>query len=205
MQRIKALEKDLALNLKARSIRLIAPIPGKAAVGVEIPNPQPQEVSLREMLESYRQRSLHFRIPMLMGKTVSGEDVFADLAKMPHLLIAGATGSGKSVCLNTLITAILMTAHPDEVKLLMVDPKKVELSAYSELPHMIAPVITEPKEACIALHWLVKEMERRYELLRLLSLRNIDAFKRAQARSRKGSRAYSRGARTLKLHCSDHR
>jgi DNA segregation ATPase FtsK/SpoIIIE, S-DNA-T family len=176
VQKIQALEKDLALNLRANAIRLIAPIPGKAAVGVEIPNPRAQEVGLKEMLETYQSQNANCRIPFLIGKTVNGEDLFADLVQMPHLLIAGATGSGKSVCLNTLIVSILMTARPDQVKLLMVDPKRVELTSYSQLPHMVAPVITEPKEACIALHWLVKEMERRYELLRQLGLRNIEAF-----------------------------
>lgn len=176
VQRIQALEKDLALNLRASSIRLLTPIPGKAAVGVEVPNPRAQEVGLREMLETYQSREAQCRIPFLVGKAVNGDDFFADLVQMPHMLIAGATGSGKSVCLNTLIMTILMTARPDQIKLLMVDPKKVELAAYSQLPHMIAPVITEPKEACIALHWLVKEMERRYEMLRRLGLRNIEGF-----------------------------
>jgi S-DNA-T family DNA segregation ATPase FtsK/SpoIIIE len=176
VQKIKALENDIALNLQAKSIRIIAPIPGKAAVGVEIPSLYPQEVSFKELLVSYQQGSRKMQVPILLGKTVSGDNVISDLTKMPHGLIAGATGSGKSVCINTLIMSILMTARPDEVKLLMVDPKKVELTPYTSLPHMIAPVITEAHGAYAALSWLVKEMELRYELLKQLGLRNIAAF-----------------------------
>lgn len=173
VQKIKALENDLALNLQAKSIRIIAPIPGKAAVGIEIPNPYPQEVSFRELLENYRGKA---HIPLLLGKMVNGDDVLADLTKMPHMIIAGATGSGKSVCINTIVMSILMTARPDEIKLVMVDPKKVELTAYTHLPHMLAPVITEPAGALSALNWLVKEMENRYEIFRQLGIRNIHGF-----------------------------
>lgn len=173
VQKIKALENDIALNMEAKSIRIIAPIPGKAAVGIEIPNPYPQEVSFREMLGAYTGK---FYIPILLGKSVSGEWVMSDLAKMPHVIIAGATGSGKSVCINTIVMSILMTAKPDEIKLLMVDPKKVELTGYTKLPHMLSPVINEPFGACQALKWLVKEMERRYEMLKALGLRNIQSF-----------------------------
>lgn len=176
VQRIKALENDIALNLEARSIRIIAPIPGKAAVGVEIPNPMPQEVSFRQMMEEYQQAAPGYKIPILLGKTVTGENVVADLTKTPHMIIAGATGSGKSVCLNAIIMSILHNRRPDEVRLLMVDPKKVELAGYSKVPHMVAPVITEPQEACSALNWLVREMERRYELLKCVGVRNIEAF-----------------------------
>lgn len=175
VQKIKALENDIALNLEAKSIRIIAPIPGKAAVGVEIPAIHPQEVSFKEMLFHY-QNAKKMQIPILLGKTVSGENVISDLAKMPHCLIAGATGSGKSVCINTLVMSILMNARPDEVKLMMVDPKKVELTQYSNLPHMIAPVISEPHGAYAALQWLVSEMHSRYEILKKLGLRNITSF-----------------------------
>lgn len=176
VQKIKALESDIALNMEARSIRIIAPIPGKAAVGIEVPNPKPQEVSYKELLESYKNSSKKCRLPLLLGKAVNGDNVISDLAKMPHLIIAGATGSGKSVCINTIVMSIVMNLRPDQVKLLMIDPKKVELTPYSKLPHMLAPVITEPQGASAALYWLVKEMERRYELLKLCGVRNIEAF-----------------------------
>lgn len=176
VQKIKTLENDIALKLEAKSIRIIAPIPGKAAVGVEIPSLNPQEVSFKELLISYQTGQKKCHIPILLGKTVSGENVISDLTKMPHCIIAGATGSGKSVCINTIVMSILMNATPDEVKLLMIDPKKVELSCYTQLPHLIAPVITEAHGAYAALNWLVKEMELRYELLKQLGLRNIHAF-----------------------------
>lgn len=180
VQKIKTLESDIALKLEAKSIRIIAPIPGKAAVGVEIPSLNPQEVSFKELLSYYQTGQKKCHIPVLLGKTVSGEFVISDLTKMPHCIIAGATGSGKSVCINTIVMSILMNATPDEVKLLMVDPKKVELTSYTKLPHLIAPVITEAHGAYAALNWLVKEMELRYELLKQLGLRNIHAFNSRQ-------------------------
>jgi len=176
VQKITALESDIALNMQAKSIRIIAPIPGKPAVGIEVPNPHPQEVSFRELLEHYRASNKKAHIPLLLGKLVNGDDMWTDLTKMPHLIIAGATGSGKSVCINTIVMSIVMNSRPDEIKLVMVDPKKVELSAYSKLPHMLAPVITEPSGACAALNWLVKEMEKRYEIFRQLAIRNIHGF-----------------------------
>ncbi|MBA2727186.1 MAG: DNA translocase FtsK [Parachlamydiaceae bacterium] len=176
VQKIKALENDIALNMEAKSIRIIAPIPGKAAVGIEVPNPQPQEVSFREMLQAYQQGGRKFHIPVLLGKAVNGDYVMNDLTKMPHCIIAGATGSGKSVCINTIVMSILLNSKPDEVKMIMIDPKKVELTPYTRLPHMLAPVITEPAGACAALHWLVKEMEKRYETLKQTGTRNIETF-----------------------------
>jgi S-DNA-T family DNA segregation ATPase FtsK/SpoIIIE len=176
VQKIRTLEHDIALNMEAKSIRIIAPIPGKAAVGIEVPNSQPQEVGFKDMLQAYQQGAKKFHIPILLGKAVNGEYVMSDLTKMPHCIIAGATGSGKSVCINTIVMSILMTAKPDEIKMIMVDPKKVELTPYTKLPHMLAPVITEPQGACAALNWLVKEMERRYEILKQIGVRNIDAF-----------------------------
>ncbi len=176
VQKIKALENDIALNLQAKSIRIIAPIPGKAAVGVEIPSLFPQEVGFKEMLSSYRDTENKLHIPVLLGKTVSGEDVICDLTKMPHCVVAGATGSGKSVCINTIIMSILMNLTPDEVRLILIDPKKVELTPFSHLPHLLAPVITEAKDAYGALQWLVKEMQFRYEVLKRLGLRNVTAF-----------------------------
>lgn len=176
VQKIKTLENDIALNLQAKSIRIIAPIPGKAAVGVEVPSLYPQEVSFKELLYNYQQSPRKMLIPLLLGKSVAGDNVISDLSKMPHCLIAGATGSGKSVCINTVIMSILMNARPDEIKLVMIDPKKVELTPYTNLPHMIAPVITEAHGAYAALNWLVKEMQTRYEILKQLGLRNITAF-----------------------------
>lgn len=174
--KIKTLEHDIALNMKAKSIRIIAPIPGKAAVGIEIPNHKSQEVSFRELLEMYHKQSSPHKIPMILGKSVNGDPVITDLTKMPHCIIAGATGSGKSVCINSIIMSILMLMKPDEVRLLMVDPKKVELTPYSHLPHMIAPVITDTYDAAQAMNWLVKEMEYRYELLKQTGQRNIESF-----------------------------
>lgn len=176
VQKIRALENDIALNMEAKSIRIIAPIPGKAAVGIEVPNAHPQEVGFKDMLLAYQQSGQKFHIPILLGKAVNGDYVMSDLTKMPHCIIAGATGSGKSVCINTIVMSILLTARPDEIKLVMVDPKKVELTPYSRLPHMLAPVITEPLGACAALKWLVREMENRYEILKQVGVRNIDGF-----------------------------
>ncbi len=176
VQKIKALENDIALNMQAKSIRIIAPIPGKAAVGVEVPSLYPQEVSMKEMILYYQNQTKKMHIPILLGKTVTGDYVTADLTKTPHLLIAGATGSGKSVCINTIVMSILMNSSPDDVKLMMVDPKKVELTGYSKLPHMLAPVITESHGAYAALQWLVREMHVRYDILKHLGLRNINAF-----------------------------
>lgn len=176
VQKIKTLENDIALNMEAKSIRIIAPIPGKAAVGIEVPNAQPEEVGFKDMLSAYQQEGRKFHIPILLGKAVNGDFVMSDLSKMPHCIIAGATGSGKSVCINTIVMSIVMNARPDEIKLLMVDPKKVELTSYTRLPHMLSPVITEPQGAYSAMLWLVKEMERRYDLLKQIGVRNIEAF-----------------------------
>ena len=176
VQKIKALENDIALNLQAKSIRIIAPIPGKAVVGIEIPAPEPQEVSFKEVLAEYQNSKRQFHIPVLLGQTVTGEHVMTDLSRMPHCIIAGATGTGKSVCINAIVMSMLMSCKPDELKLILIDPKKVELSPYTKLPHMIAPVITEPAEVTGALKWMVREMEHRYEVLKLLGLRNIASF-----------------------------
>lgn len=176
VQKIKALENDIALNLQASSIRIIAPIPGKAAVGIEIPNPDPQPVNFRDLLEDYQKGTQRLQVPLLLGKKANGDNFWTDLATMPHLIIAGTTGSGKSVCINTIVMSLIMTSPPTDIKLVIVDPKKVELTGYSQLPHMLTPVITESKEAHSALIWLVREMELRYEILRFLGLRNIQSF-----------------------------
>ncbi len=164
VQKIKTLENDIALNMEAKSIRIIAPIPGKAAVGIEVPNAQAAGSGLQGHaggLPAERARKLSHSD--LAGQSGQWRLRMSDLTKMPHCIIAGATGSGKSVCINTIVMSILLNAKPDEIKMVMVDPKKVELTPYTPLPHMLAPVITEPQGACAALNWLVKEMEKRYD------------------------------------------
>jgi len=176
VNRIANLEADLALAMKARSIRIVAPIPGKGAVGVEIPNPRPEPVSLREILEAPAFQQSRAELPLALGKDLAGEPYVADLARMPHALIAGATGSGKSVCLNTVITSLVYRHTPETLRLLMVDPKMVELSIYADLPHLRHPVVTDPKEAAGVLKWAVLEMERRYALLSANGVRSLGDF-----------------------------
>jgi S-DNA-T family DNA segregation ATPase FtsK/SpoIIIE len=167
---------DLAMALRAQSIRMVAPIPGKAAIGIEIPNGRPHMVAFREIMQSWSE-DLHVgALGIGLGKTVSGEPFFADLAAMPHLLVAGATGSGKSVCINVILCSLLLRHDPNDVKLLLVDPKMLELNAYRDIPHLMHPVVTEPKEAYKALHWLTLEMERRYHELARASVRNIVCY-----------------------------
>ena len=177
VSKIQNLDADLALAMKAESIRIIAPIPGKGAVGVEIPNPKPEFVMLGDILQSpeYRDRS-KTTLPMALGNDLEGEPYIADLAKMPHILIAGATGTGKSVCLNAIITSLICRHGQDKLDLLMVDPKMVELSAYKQLPHLRKSVVTDPTKAARTLKWAVIEMERRYKLLSLNGVRSIGEF-----------------------------
>jgi S-DNA-T family DNA segregation ATPase FtsK/SpoIIIE len=175
---IANLSNDLALSLAAQGIRIEAPIPGKSAVGIEIPNKDPQPVFLREILEDEKFKVFPSNLAFAVGKDIAGEPVVADIARMPHLLIAGATGSGKSVCINTLITSILYTARPDEVKLLMIDPKVVELSVYNGIPHLLIPVVTDPKKASGALSWAVAEMENRYNLFADTGNRDLKGYNR---------------------------
>ena len=176
VNRIANLDADLALAMKARSVRIVAPIPGKGAVGVEIPNPQPEIVRLREILDAAvfaRSRGL---LPLALGKDLTGDPFVADLAGMPHALIAGATGSGKSVCLNTIITSLVYRHGPDRLRFLLIDPKMVELSAYADLPHLRHPVVTDPRDAAGALKWAVLEMDRRYGLLSANGVRSLQEF-----------------------------
>jgi S-DNA-T family DNA segregation ATPase FtsK/SpoIIIE len=170
------LSDDLALALKAQRIRIIAPIPGKAAVGVEIPNRSPQIVYLRDILAANAFSNADNKLPMALGKTTSGKPFVADLTKMPHLLIAGATGSGKSVCMNILITSFLYRLHPHQVRFILIDPKMLELSIYSGVPHLGRPVVTKPKRAEKVLADAVVEMEKRYRRLAEASVRNIEEF-----------------------------
>lgn len=176
INKIVSLADDLALGLKAESVRIVGSIPGKAALGIEIPNPKRTIVHIREILASETFQKSKSRLSLALGLDVVGKPVYADLAKMPHLLIAGATGSGKSVAINTIVCSILFKATPEEVRLLMVDPKRIELSGYEAIPHLLHPVVVDPKMASRALQWAVKEMERRYELLEEKRAKNINTY-----------------------------
>ncbi|WP_226578907.1 DNA translocase FtsK [Halobacillus litoralis] len=175
VSKIVNLNDDLALALAAKDIRIEAPIPGKSAVGIEVPNQEVSMVSLREVLETGKS-SPDAKLSFALGRDISGEAVMSELNKMPHLLVAGATGSGKSVCINGIITSILMRAKPHEVKMMMIDPKKVELNVYNGIPHLLAPVVTDPKKASRALKKVVSEMERRYDLFSDTGTRNIESY-----------------------------
>jgi S-DNA-T family DNA segregation ATPase FtsK/SpoIIIE len=174
--RIASLADDLALAMRAPSLRIVAPIPGKAAVGIEVPNPIARMVHVRELIDAAEYQRATRVLPVALGKNLEGDPVIADLAKMPHLLIAGATGSGKSVSINTIITSLIYTHPPDKLKLLMIDPKMVELSMYAALPHLGLPVVTNYHKAASVLKWAVWEMERRYRLLHANHARNIVDF-----------------------------
>ncbi|NLW23867.1 MAG: DNA translocase FtsK [Clostridia bacterium] len=173
VSRIVNLADDIALSLAAAGVRIEAPIPGKAAIGIEVPNREIATVSLREVIESEEFQNSSSKLTVALGKDVAGKPTVTDLAKMPHLLIAGATGSGKSVCMNALITSILFKAKPSEVKFLMIDPKMVELTTYNGIPHLITPVVTDPKKAASALRWAVHEMENRYELFAAAGVKDM--------------------------------
>jgi S-DNA-T family DNA segregation ATPase FtsK/SpoIIIE len=176
VERISSLDKNIALGMRAQSVRILAPIPGKAAVGVEVPNQHPTPVGLREVLESEDWVGAKAELPIVLGKDVSGQPLVSDLAKMPHLLIAGATGSGKSVCVNAIVASILYSKSPRDVRLIMVDPKVVELKIFNSLPHMLIPVLTEVKKVPGALKWLLAEMEQRYQIFGKTNVRNIVGF-----------------------------
>ena len=176
VSRIVSLADDIALSMAAPDVRIEAPIPGKAAVGIEVPNKEISMVHLRDLLETQEFVQSGSRLTIALGKDIAGNPEVTDLAKMPHLLIAGATGSGKSVCLNTLIASILFKATPEEVKLLMIDPKMVELATYNGIPHLVNPVVTDSKKAATALRWAVREMERRYELFAQAGVRDITRY-----------------------------
>jgi S-DNA-T family DNA segregation ATPase FtsK/SpoIIIE len=176
VSKIVSLSDDLALALAAKDIRMEAPIPGKSAIGIEVPNSEVAMVSLREVLEATQNEKPDSKLLIGLGRDITGEAVLAELNKMPHLLVAGATGSGKSVCINGIITSVLMRAKPHEVKLMMIDPKMVELNVYNGIPHLLAPVVTNPKKASQALQKVVSEMERRYELFSHTGTRNIEGY-----------------------------
>ena len=176
VNKIANLADDIALSLAAESIRIEAPIPGKQAVGIEIPNKEKEMVALRDIIDSKEFKNEKSKLTFALGKDAAGEIVVTDIAKMPHVLIAGSTGSGKSVCINTLITSIIYKAKPSEVKLVMVDPKVVELSIYNGIPHLLIPVVTDPKKAAGALAWAVQEMENRYHLFAEKNVREIEGY-----------------------------
>jgi len=183
LNRITGLADDLALAMKAIRVRIVAPLPGKSTVGIEIPNSSREEVTLKEILSSSAHEASRSKLTLAVGKDTIGSPVVADLAAMPHLLIAGTTGSGKSMALNAMILSLLFSARPDEVKLLMIDPKLLELNAYDGIPHLLAPVIVNPKEAASALQQVVTEMQRRYRLLAERGTRNVDSYNKSLSAS----------------------
>jgi S-DNA-T family DNA segregation ATPase FtsK/SpoIIIE len=176
LERIQALNNNLAAALKAERIHILAPVPGKSSVGIEVPNPVKTKVIMRDLFETEEWRNNKAKIPLALGKDVYGHLIISDLAEMPHLLIAGSTGSGKSVCINSIITSLLYKFTPDQLRFVMIDPKVVELQQYNALPHLVVPVVTDPKKVILALRWVVNEMEKRYQIFARVGVRNIGSF-----------------------------
>ena len=176
VSKIVNLSDDIKLNLAATDIRIEAPIPGKAAIGIEVPNKENSIVAFRDLIEGSEFENFDSNLAFAVGKDIGGKTVVSDIAKMPHMLIAGSTGSGKSVCINTLIMSILYKAHPDDIKLIMIDPKVVELSVYNGIPHLLIPVVTDPKKASAALHWGVAEMQDRYQKFAEWNVRDLKGY-----------------------------
>ena len=176
LEKITALNNNLAAALKAERLNILAPVPGKSTVGVEVPNPIKTSVIMRDLLESEEWRNTKARIPLALGKDVYGHPMICDLAEMPHLLIAGSTGSGKSVCINAIITSLLYKFNPDQLRFVMIDPKVVELQQYNKLPHLVVPVVNDPKKVILALRWVTQEMEKRYQIFARVGVRNILSF-----------------------------
>jgi S-DNA-T family DNA segregation ATPase FtsK/SpoIIIE len=176
LEKITALNNNLAAALKAERLNILAPVPGKSSVGIEVPNPVKTSVIMRDLLESEEWRNSKARIPLALGKDVYGHPIIADLAEMPHLLIAGSTGSGKSVCINAIISSLLYRFSPDQLRFVMIDPKVVELQQYNALPHLVVPVVTDPKKVILALRWVVNEMEKRYQIFARVGVRNVSSF-----------------------------
>jgi len=176
LEKITALSNNIAAALKAERIHILAPVPGKSSVGVEVPNPVKTKVIVRDLFESDEWRNSKAKIPIALGKDVYGHPIVADLSEMPHVLIAGSTGSGKSVCINSIITSLLYKFSPDQLRFVMIDPKVVELQQYNALPHLVVPVVTDPKKVILALRWVVNEMEKRYQIFARVGVRNIATF-----------------------------
>jgi S-DNA-T family DNA segregation ATPase FtsK/SpoIIIE len=176
LEKITSLSNNMAAALKAERIHILAPVPGKSSVGVEVPNAIKTKVIMRDLLESEEWRSTKAKIPLALGKDVYGHPIVADLAEMPHLLIAGSTGSGKSVCINSIVASLLYRFSPDQLRFVMIDPKVVELQQYNILPHLVVPVVTDPKKVILALRWVISEMEKRYQIFARVGVRNIGAF-----------------------------
>jgi len=176
LEKIQALNNNLAAALKAERIHILAPVPGKSSVGIEVPNPSKSTVIMRDLFEADEWRNSKAKIPIALGKDVYGHPIVADLVEMPHLLIAGSTGSGKSVCINAIITSLLFRFSPDQLRFVMIDPKVVELQHYNLLPHLVVPVVTDPKKVILALRWVVNEMEKRYQIFARVGVRNIASF-----------------------------
>ena len=197
ISKIKNLEDDIALSLSALGIRIIAPIPGKGTIGIEVPNKNATIVSMRSVISSKKFQSSEMQLPIALGKTISNETFVVDLAKMPHLLVAGTTGSGKSVAINTMILSLLYKLTPEECRMIMIDPKMLELSVYDGIPHLLSPVVTDPKKAVVALKWTVGEMEERYRKMSKMGVRNIDGYngrvKEALAKNEMFSRTVQTG------------
>ena len=176
MDKIVSLERDIARATRAERINILAPIPGKDTVGIEIANSKKVKVTLRELLEGEDWATTDAKIPIALGKDVYGKTIIADLAKMPHCLVAGATGSGKSVCINSIISSILYKFTPEQLRFVMIDPKVVEMQIYNQLPHLVVPVVTDPKKVLLALRWVIDEMEKRYKMFAKTGVRNITGF-----------------------------
>jgi DNA segregation ATPase FtsK/SpoIIIE, S-DNA-T family len=176
LEKISGLNNNIAAALKAERIHILAPVPGKSSVGVEVPNAVKTKVIMRDLLESEEWRNSRAKVPLALGKDVYGHPIVTDLSEMPHLLIAGSTGSGKSVCINAIITSLLYRFSPDQLRFVMIDPKVVELQHYNPLPHLVVPVVTDPKKVILALRWVVSEMEKRYQIFARVGVRNINSF-----------------------------
>jgi DNA segregation ATPase FtsK/SpoIIIE, S-DNA-T family len=199
VSRIASLADDLAMAMEALRVRIVAPIPGRGVVGIEVPNKERQMVVLRELAEQEAFQKSHSKLAMCLGKDIEGMPYIADLAKMPHLLIAGTTGSGKSVAVNSMIVSMLLRASPEEVRFLMVDPKMLELSVYEGIPHLLLPVVTDAKKAALALRWAVEEMERRYQLLAECGVRNIASFNKKVEKEGDGARRAQKPAKEKRV------